>query len=241
MESATHRHLKRLAVAFLRERDCRIVATEVACPFSRYRIDVAGYGEIRDRGERRVWTAMVECKQSRSDFLRDARSADRLIRDRASLDRLRQAWEEKRLKPQEPELRRSGTALFAELEEWDFTASREPGYQRLLRRLRKIDAKLYGETKFCMAARYRLADRLYVVSPAGLLRRRDLPMGWGLLEAPRRALADDDPNGDLFGESRLRMRVRSASHPSQEKFRQRLLRNIAIAASNATARSMGVL
>lgn len=271
METPAHQRLKQLAVAFLREHGCLAVAREVRCPISRYRVDVAGYadtigperpflgedspmgsangdprsrgsrGRKGSRGRRPPRTILIECKQSRADFLRDRRDSNRLLALRADLDRFRRSLEEKRVKVEEPHLRRGGSALFAELEEWDFAASRLPAYREVLRRLRRVDQMLHGETKFCLAARYALADRLYIAAPRGLIQRRELPPGWGLLECPQSALRADDPNADLFGQSLLEVTAQAPLHTPREEHRQRLLRNIAVSASWAASNALGVL
>lgn len=255
MESTAHLRLKRLALAFLRERGCLVVGTEVRCPIARWRVDVAGYLDVRGQGDPALdddpgaadaaWrrrpprTIFIECKQSRSDFLRDRRDRERLLGERRALERLARTMERDRLRATEPDLRRAGT-LFPELmpdaEEWDWDAARSPAYRDLLRRLRRIDRRIHGETKFCLAARYRLADRLYVAAPRGLLRPRELPPGWGLLECAASALEADDARADLFGESLLTLRVPAPVLRPREEYRQRLLRNIAVAASAAFAR-----
>ena len=230
MESSSHLELKYLAVGFLRDLGCRAVATEVGCPIARYRVDAAGYLD-REHDDPDRWrsprsrpdpvdprTVMVECKQSRGDFLRDSRERDRLLAERAELDRLRRGIEERRVKVHEPHLRQSGSALFPELEVWDFQASRLRGYRLVVRRIRRLERRLYGETKFFMIARYRLADRLYLAAPQGLIRRSELPAGWGLLEQCR----DGEP---------LRVSVEAPSMSTRPVHRLRLLRNIAVAAS----------
>ncbi|MHC5114650.1 MAG: hypothetical protein ACYTGP_09505 [Planctomycetota bacterium] len=255
METRAHRRLKQLAVAFLREHGCRAVATEVRCPISRYRVDVAGYLDTGDGGvavderppdrdyprRRPPRTVVVECKQSRADFIRDRRDREVLLERRETLERMRRSIEDKRLKVEEPHLRRNGTSLFPDMDDWDFTGSRLPAYRQVVRRLRRIDAMLHGETKFHMAARYALADRLYIAAPRGMLRMREVPPGWGLLECPSHVLRDDgDPNADLFGDSQLEIIVRAKPQASQERFRQRILRNIAVAASAAAAGALGI-
>jgi len=256
VETRAHRRLKQLAVAFLREHGCRAVATEVRCPISRYRVDVAGYLDTGDGGaavddrppdadprwprRRPPRTVVVECKQSRADFIRDRRDRDVLLERRETLEGMRRSIEEKRLKVEEPHLRRNGTSLFPDMDEWDFTGSRVTAYRQLVRRLRRIDAMLYGETKFHMAAHYALADRLYIAAPRGLLKKREVPPGWGLLECGDTALRDDDPNADLFGDSCLEIVVRAKPHASKEMFRQRMLRNIAVSASAAAAAALGI-
>ncbi|MHC4272398.1 MAG: hypothetical protein ACYS1E_05215 [Planctomycetota bacterium] len=227
METNAHLQLKRLAIRFLRGLGGQAVATEVRCPIARYRVDVAGYLDRspaeppngrRRRGE--PATVLIECKQSRPDFLRDHREADRLLARRDELERLRRHIEEARIKTHEPHLRQTGTSLFPELEEWNFGASRLRGYRRLLRTMEAVDQQLHGETKFFVIARYRLADRLYVAAPRGMIRPRDLPRGWGLLESSKRG-----------GDGELNVAVEAPPQSAQPRHRVRLLRNIAVAAS----------
>jgi hypothetical protein len=230
-----------MALAFLRGLGCEAVATEVRCPISRFRVDVAGYldtlppsedGYQRGRGRRRCEprTVLIECKRSREDFLRDGREADRLVAARDELDRIRRHIEEGRIKACEPHLRRSGTSLFPELEEWDFSASRLRGYRHLLRRMRRLEQKIHGETKFFMIARYRLADRLYLAAPRGMIQRRELPSGWGLLECSRRRLGPPAFAIDGAAGAPLGIAVEAPKRASRPEHRIRLLRNIAVAA-----------
>ncbi len=252
--------MKQLSIAFLRENGCQAAAIEVRCPISRFRVDVAGYVDALGPGKRSIThdprnrgggergsfrqpgrTVLIECKQTRADFLRDRRDTGRLLDLRADLDRLRRSFEEKRIKAEEPQLRRTGSSLFTELEEWDFASSRLPAYRDLIRRMRRIDRMLHGETKFCLIARYALADRLYIASPRGLIKKRELPPGWGLLECSAEAMKGDDPNADLFGESLLRVAEKAPELSPREEHRWRLLRNIAVAASWTASSAMGVL
>jgi hypothetical protein len=194
----------------------------------------------------RLWTCrprtvLIECKQSRADFLRDRRDQNRLLAERRELDRFRRTIEEKRIKTEEPELRRVGSSLFPDLEEWEFAASRLPAYREVLRRLRRLDRLIHGQTKFCLIARYALADRLYIAAPRGMIRERELPPGWGLIEAATDVIRREDPNADLFGESALRITVKAPTLAARDDFRQRLLRNIAVSASSAASNAMGVL
>lgn len=234
METPTHLHLKHLAVGFLRSLGCRAVATEVGCPIARYRVDVAGYLDREDE-DPAAWqpgakrrdppdprTVVVECKQTRGDFLRDSAERDRVLAERAELEQLRRGIEERRVKLHEPHLRRSASALFPEMEVWDFDASRLRGYRQVVRRIRRIERRLYGETKFFMIARYRLADRLYLAAPQGLIGRGELPAGWGLLELRR-------------GREPLHVAVEAPSMSTRPVHRMRLLRNIAVAASRTVA------
>ena len=240
METVAHRTLKRLATIYLRELGCQAVATEVHCPISRYRIDVAGYVDgaraadldsgAADGSPR---TIVIECKQSRADFLRHNERAADLLGLRERLNGIRRSIEEHRIKPREPQLRLSGSALFSEMEQWDFSASTLPSYQRVLSRLQQVDEALHGETKFFLIAHYCLADRLYIAAPRGMIRRRELPVGWGLLECPADCL-ESQAQGDLLGPApALEPTIEAPDLGARAQRRYRMLRNIAVAASRA--------
>jgi hypothetical protein len=220
VETQAHLGLKRMAVAFLRRLGCTALATEVQCPIPRFRVDAAGYRDREPETRRRCApsTVFIECKQARSDFLRDREDPVPLLALRDSLRHLRAQVEEQRIKRHEPHLRAEGSSLFAELDPWDFSASRLPGYRRLLERIHDVERRLYGHTKFLMIARYALADRLYLAAPSGLIEPRELPEHWGLLTAAR---------------NELRVAVEAPPRPCAPRHRQRLLRDIAVAASRA--------
>jgi hypothetical protein len=149
--------------------------------------------------------------------------------------------EAQRIPVEEPHLRLVGSSLFAEMDEWDFPSSKLPEYRRVMRALRRVDRQLHGQTKFWTISRYALADRLYIAAPRGVVRPRELPPGWGLLEASRQAMREADPNADLWGRSLLEVRVRSAKFPGRARHRQWLLRNIALAASRSVCDRHGVI
>ncbi|MDZ4831692.1 MAG: hypothetical protein SGJ09_16025 [Phycisphaerae bacterium] len=267
-ETLDHLALKRLAVAWLWRLGCRVVATEVQCPIGRYRIDVAGWfdrpvdgvlervakesatlwahGEGRARSTARgpeAWrTVIIECKQARADFMRDDGDPEGLLRERARLERRRREIEETKVKRFEPELRQEGSSLFSELESWDYSKSKLASYRTVLRELSRVDDGLYGQTKFARFARYRLADRLVLFTPAGLVRPKELPTDWGLVECHRRPLrrgkADLARGVDPLADLPLREQVAPpplASHPSR---RERLFRTIAMAASREAVRRL---
>jgi hypothetical protein len=266
MESFEHLELKRLAVAWLVRLGCRAVATEVRCPISKYRVDVAGWldhadGELLDaggleadrpgvaaslftagntegrspksKGPQRPRTIVVECKRSRSDFVRDDRDADRLKRRLESLRRTRERFERNLIPEAEPHLRRSGSSLFPELERWDFEGSRTSAYHRTLRLIERLEQRLHGETKFHTMPRHRLADHFYLFTPAGMLSTTEVPTGWGLVEAKRRDLKSGAGTLGELDDLPLRERIACPSLDSPPNRRQRLLRNIAVAASRA--------
>lgn len=283
LETHAHHTLKRLALEHLRRLGCRIMATEVACPVARFRLDVAayvdtertptiplesapiGYPDVADTDadhavvdhaidasaptiarhdwspRRRVtpYTVIIECKQSRADFLRDAGDHAELLRERDDLLRLRVFIEAQRIQRDEPHLRRASRSLFGECEEWDYARTRDAEYRRVLKQLARLDARLYGDTKFHIMATYGLADRLVIATPAGLIARAEVPAGWGLLECDPNSLnAEDASAGGVVGTSSsddliFNERIVSTGRASTPRLRDRLLRNIAVAATRA--------
>lgn len=228
METIDHRALKGLALAWLWGAGCRAVALEVTGPIPRWRFDAAGWRHTRLESE----AIVIECKQSRSDFLRDNESSGDLVAERVRLQARRAHIEETRVKVYEHHLRRGEPQLFEERASWDFAQSRLADYRRVLVRLKQLDHAIHGETKFCMISRYRLADRCYLLAPHGMIRPREVPEGWGLLECPRHAARRSCRSGFTSGvpireiRSALPLRARADR-------RERLLRNIATAASRA--------
>lgn len=256
METPAHRELKRAAVALLLRAGCVAAADEVRCPIARHRVDVAGYldplprrrpraaemwrtlvpeaapvGRLDLERSDRARTVIIECKQARSDFLTDSRNVDDLLAERERLGRVRAVLEERIVKVCEPHLRRSGSRLFAELEDWDFERSRVASYRAVLNDLRRVEERLYGERKFWTMSRYRLADWLYIAAPVGVISPREVPPGWGLLELP---------TARQRGGRELRVRVPAPTHSGKDDHRLRLLRNIAVAASRRLAHTAGM-
>jgi hypothetical protein len=263
MESHRHLQMKRLAASYLVRHGYAAVATEVRCPIARHRIDVAGWldavplagwhdpritGHLPapavDRGGAGAPRAprleprsiVIECKQSRADFLRDSRHMDRLIKLRMELERMLTHIEDHCIKAREPSLRRSGSSLFAAMESWDFASSRNAAYHKTLEKLQRVESRLYGQTKFAVVARYRLADRMFVLAPRGLVRPRELPWGWGLLICPASMLDRAIPRPEDLDAHAIEIAIDAPEHAASPTRNHRLLRNIAVAATRAMVR-----
>lgn len=240
MESITHRQLKSACLRLLVQAGCAAGSTEVRCPLARARVDVAGYWDAKPRpgkarshenpvraGEPELisrgdhpQTVVIECKQSREDFLRDCDDRARLMTTRTELERARERIEVSILRVCEPHLRVSGSSLFVELESWDFARSSLPSYREVVRELAKLERRLHGSTKFWRFRHYRLADRLFIAAPRGMIREHELPGGWGLLEIARSEVESDVECAWEITKAAPEMDARSV-------YRQRLLRNIA--------------
>jgi hypothetical protein len=228
-ETPAHRTLKRLALAWAQNTGFRIAAAEVSLPNYRVRMDVAAYRPERVRvagrdprknRDRLVWktivgaTAIFECKASRTDFVRDSRSM------KATIERL-ERLHAKRLKVEE-ELRihypsiRNGDSLFQEFETLNFERPGYERYEKIIRELRQLSARLHENTKFDRLAKYAAANLFYVVAEPGIISPGVLPCGWGLLER----------EGD-----ELALRIKPHWHEVADEHRLAFLHRIALAAT----------
>jgi hypothetical protein len=241
-ETKRHLQLKDIALAWLRAVGCRAVALEVSCPFHRYRFDALGWLDHADdpravaalgapQGDhaRAPRVIAVECKQSRADFASDDADPAELAKRKAYLLERRTVIEELRVKVRETHLKVADSSLFDELATWDLGQSKITAYRNVIAELEAIDQKLGIDTKFAQLARWRTADHLVVMTPAGLLRPREVPSGWGLVEVDPRALKKhwEPVAGDPLP---CITRVAPSHLGTPEPRRLRLLRNLAVAA-----------
>ena len=180
-ETPGHRDLKRRAVVWALTHDFRACAVEVRVPRSGFRADVAAAAVPPGREAIPGETVIFECKQARADLLRD--TADELttlsrLREvsarRAELERLvgatcRVSAGAHRCLPSATTTisRRSGTTACA-------PSAREEA---------RLQAKLFGGTKFDRLQRYRCANRCYLVVAPGVMAAHEAPEGWGVLES----------------------------------------------------------
>lgn len=185
-ETKRHKELKNLSVEWLRQQGCRATAMEVRLPLSPYRVDAAGYrsvGRMGVFGE----TFALECKQSRTDFLRDASVEEAAKREQKGVseevENLRAL-----LGVHLPECRQ-GVSLFREYDEYDFGELRHEKWRRLVSRLSLLERRLADGVKFSRIARYGSANFCYLVVEEGVLRRLgEVPLGWGCLVREEGAL-----------------------------------------------------
>ena len=238
-ETEAHRDLKRLALLWAQAGGFRIAAAEVSLPNHRVRMDVAAYRPERTREVRRderlktsrlVWkpkvgvTAVFECKAFRPDFIRDGRSITRTL-ERLTVLEERRARAEEELKIHYPSIR-NGDSLFQEFETLDF---QRPGYERydkIIREMRQLSARLHENTKFERLAKYAAANLFYVVAEPGLVTAAALPCGWGLLERSGEGLA---------------LVAKPHWHDAPEDDRLAFFQRIALAATRAVNREHGAV
>lgn len=160
---------------------------------------------------RAVTTVVVECKATRADFLSDRADLERAASEHARLQQRRDRLREQLVRRWEPHLQRAGESLFPETDGWDFERSKLASVRSADRDARLAETALQSQVKFARMARWRIADRLYLCCPAGMLKAHELPEGWGLLEHCRGA---------------MRLRRGAAHLHSPETRRWRTVRNV---------------
>lgn len=217
-ESASHAHLKSLALAWAQANGFAICGVEVRVPRSGYRADVAAIG--RGAGAR---TALFECKQSRADLLKDAHAEAATRARLAELTERRRTLEEL-LAVHRPDLRR-GEALWPEYDTWDFSSLEHRAHREVLTQLETMQRRLLRGTKFSKLFRYRCADYLYLVVEDGIFAEAEIPAGWGLLVR----------SGGVVRLARTPVPLEAAAEQ-----RAALLETIAVAGTRAVNRAAGI-
>ena len=194
VETSTHARLKKLALDWAKQQGYPICGVEVRLPHSNYRADAVAYRPASERlpmsgngkGPIRLVrqpivgaTAVFECKQARSDFLKDSHTTAETTRRLKALDERRRTLE-RLLGMHLPSLRK-GESLFAEYDAIDISNFEHKTYRKVMREISILQARLYGKTKFDKVARYRCANLCFLVVEDGILKSHEVPLHWGLL------------------------------------------------------------
>lgn len=176
-ETQAHRELKRLAFAWALVHGLPIGGVEVRVPKSGYRADVAAMSR-EPLGEAGV-VALFECKQCRSDLIRD-HADEATLRGRGVELAARVGELRAMIAVHRPDLRR-GVALFAEFDEYDLAGLKHDTLHALERELALLQSKLTNCVKFARLSRYAAADHLYLVTEPEIAEAHEVPVGWGWL------------------------------------------------------------
>ena len=246
-ESHNHTRLKALTLAWAQTNGFALAGLEVRVPKSGYRADVAAYAPLRRDQAANVggWsegrTAIFECKQSRTDLLKDAH-AEHATRARLAALMARRRNLEELLAVHRPDLRR-GEALWPEYDAWDFSSLEHRAYRGVLTEIDTVQRRVVRGTKFSKMFRYRCADYLYLVVEDGIFAEAEIPAGWGLLVRQSCDVVEPPP-GSALGPERvegLRLARPPANLDATPAQRAALLECIAAAGTRAVNRAAGVV
>jgi hypothetical protein len=193
-ETSAHATLKKLALQWAQQQGYPICGIEVRLPHSNYRADAVAYRPATERlslpgngkGPVRLVrqpvvgvTAVFECKQARSDFLKDSHTTAETTKRLKVLDERRRTLE-RLLGMHEPSLRK-GETLFPEYDSIDITNFEHKTYGKVIKEIAVLQGRLYGKTKFDKVARYKCANLCFLVVEDRILKVHEVPLHWGLL------------------------------------------------------------
>jgi hypothetical protein len=187
-ETARHLSLKALAAAWAAKEGMRLVAPEVSFPHRRFIVDVAACAPSRKVPSRQPVphissllkvAAIFECKQARSDLIRDNKKQARLSEKLKNLE-ARRLELEALMQIHLPHLA-NGDALFPEFDSYRLREHKHATYTKLMREISMAKRGVIAGTKFDRLYRYKLANLHYLVTEEGILGDQEVPVGWGLL------------------------------------------------------------
>jgi hypothetical protein len=187
-ETSNHIGLKALALAWAQEQGMYLAAPEVSFPHRRFRVDVAACCPARKVPSRTpsntigtiLKAAVVfECKQVRSDLIKDNKKREPLSKRLATLEKRRKLFET-RLHLDYPNLA-LGESLFPEFDSYRLHECSHYAYRKLKKHISIAKRGIIKATKFDRLLSYRLANLHYLVVEEKLLKSHEVPTGWGLL------------------------------------------------------------
>lgn len=187
-ETSRHLGLKALAAAWAAREGMPFVAPEVSFPHRRFKVDVAACAPTRKVPSRQPVrhissllkaAAIFECKQARSDLIRDNKKQARLSEKLKSLE-ARRLELEALMQIHLPHLA-NGEALFPEFDSYRLREHKHAPYKKLMREISIAKRGVIAGTKFDRLYRYKMANLHYLVAEEGLLGDQEVPIGWGLL------------------------------------------------------------
>ena len=187
-ETVKHLSLKTLALTWARENGMSIAAPEVSFPHRKFRVDAAACCPTRKAPARTPpesitsvlkAAAVFECKQVRSDLIKDNKRRELLTNRLAELDGRRVKLEEL-LHAHLPHLA-NGENLFPEFDSYRLREYKHTGYKKLVRQIAIAKNGIIDGTKFDRLFSYRLANLHYLVVEDEILQVHEVPAGWGLL------------------------------------------------------------
>lgn len=218
--------LQQLALGFLCSLGPEAVALQVPARFRKYQVAAAGFwrGES-GRGREVSRTAVVVVYERFEHCFAECADRDAQL---AAIHGLRAEKKqlEAEIRIREPELGATDD-LFAEFRSWNYAGSRNPEYQKLRRRLEKLQHSLHQGSRLEHIRRTGVADLCYLAVPAGLVAPDEIAAGWGLV------YLHTDRTFELVREAEPQMIATPAG-------RRMLAQNIAVAAARAVCFSAGV-
>ncbi len=125
-------------------------------------------------------TALVICSTSRQDCWPECVDAERLLSEIATLKQeLRNT--EQRIRDNEPELRDTNV-LFEEFAVWNYNASKDKNYHRLVKQIAHLEGTLFRGSRLAKLSGSLVANDIYLAVPKNTMSPDEIISSWGLLE-----------------------------------------------------------
>lgn len=154
-ETFKHSSLKTLALAWARDQGMSLAAPEVSFPHRKFRVDVATCAPVRKVPSRRAVksissilkvAAVFECKQVRSDLIRDNKKREMLTK-RLKTREARRLKLEALLQVHLPHLA-NGESLLPEFDSYRLREHQHEGYRKLVKEIALAKRGVLHGTKF---------------------------------------------------------------------------------------------
>jgi len=167
------------------------VAFDMQTRASGERVDVFAVtlrGRSRDLSGLLGESSLFICCPTKEDCSRECANPEAIEYALSSL-RIKQSELEARIRKMEPELR-DAESLFEELAIWKYEQSSDKEYHTLKSAVGTMEELLYKGTRMAHLTLRPLADKMYLVTPKGIIAPELLLDGWGLLEVTEEGVAE---------------------------------------------------
>ncbi len=143
----------------------------------RLRADAGSYFMASIRKKMTVTRTILVLSGVNRDIFRVDIAKEEALRNELSREQSLRIELEQRLRVEEPELKKP--CLFSEIEEWDFSATRNHAYKDCLRNIERLELALKYGNKFERLMLENTADEYYLAVPVGLVQPEEIPEKWG--------------------------------------------------------------
>ena len=219
--------MEQTALAFLLSLHPDAVARNVPTRNAKYRATAGAFWKhARTRGSIVTRTVLVMMYDDIGNCFSDCEGREERLKKISDLQHQKTLLEAE-IRKNEPHLA-AADDLFSEFRSWDYSASENPEYHRLCRKLaRELDTLCKG-SKLERIRQAGVADQCYLAAPRELIIPDLIPSHWGIV-----GLSTQEPRFKLLREAEIQENVTAAMRSS-------FAFNIGAAAANAVCFASGV-
>ena len=131
-------------------------------------------------------TALVICSTSREDCWPECVDAERILSEISTLKQELRATE-KSIRDNEPELR-DANMLFDEFAVWNYSASKNKNYHRLVKEIGRLENTLFRGSRLAKLSGSQVANDIYMAVPKNTITPDEVISSWGLIEVDVKTL-----------------------------------------------------